>query len=276
MIDFHCHLDLYPDPEREVRDAEAAGVYVLSVTTTPRAWVRTAQLAKGHKRIRTALGLHPQLAHERANELGLFEELLPRSRYVGEIGLDGGAEYGRHSAIQIKVFDTVLRLSALGGGRIMSIHSRRAVDQILERLAASPSSGTPILHWFSGTASQLRRAADVGCWFSVGPAMLRGEKGRALAKSMPRGRIITETDGPFASGPDGPLRPADAWQAVKQLASVWGVSFDEARAQLLENLSNLSKSGPDHIRARKSVDMRDPVDGQTWHRPINQSASLKE
>jgi TatD DNase family protein len=97
LIDFHCHLDLYPDPQREVREADAARVYVLSVTTTPRAWIRTAQLAKGHKRIRTSLGLHPQLAHERSNELGLFEELLPRSRYVGEIGLDGGSGYGQHT-----------------------------------------------------------------------------------------------------------------------------------------------------------------------------------
>lgn len=250
MIDFHCHLDLYPDPEREVREADAARVYVLSVTTTPRAWVRTAQLAKGHKRIRTSLGLHPQLAHERSNELGLFEELLPRSRYVGEIGLDGGPGYGQHAAIQSKVFDTILRLSAHNGGRIMSIHSRRAVDEILDRLAAAPNAGTPILHWFSGTATQLRRAAGIGCWFSVGPAMLRGEKGRLLAKAMPADRILTETDGPFASGPDGPLHPTDSWQAVRQLATIWGIPLEETRARLLDNLRSLSESAPDHIRER--------------------------
>lgn len=253
MIDFHCHLDLYPDPEREIRDVGVARVYVLSVTTTPRAWVRTAQLAKGYKRIRTALGLHPQLAHERHNELGLFEELLPRSRYVGEIGLDGGPGYGQHSAVQTKVFDAVLRLADNGGGRIMSIHSRRAVDEILDRLAANPNAGTPILHWFSGTAAQLRRATDIGCWFSVGPAMLRGEKGRSLAKAMPRDRILTETDGPFASSPNGPLRPVDAWQAIKQLAAIWGMSLAEAQSLLLENLRSLNASGPDHIRARTSA-----------------------
>jgi len=249
LIDFHCHLDLYPDPEREVREADAARVYVLSVTTTPRAWIRTAQLAKGHRRIRTSLGLHPQLAHERASELSLFEELLLRTRYVGEIGLDGGSDYGKYAAIQSKVFETVLRLSAVGGGRIMSIHSRRAVDEVLDRLAATPDAGTPILHWFSGTARQLRRAADIGCWFSVGPAMLRGEKGKALALAMPTDRILTETDGPFASGPAGPLRPADAWQAVKQLATTWNIPVEEARARLLDNLRVLSETGPDHLRA---------------------------
>jgi TatD DNase family protein len=256
LIDFHCHLDLYPDPVREVRDAEAAGVYVLSVTTTPRAWVRTAQLAKGHKRIRTALGLHPQLAHERHNELGLFEDLLPRSRYVGEIGLDGGPGYREHKALQRKVFDTVLHLSNKGGGRIMSIHSRHAVDEILDQLAKVPGAGLPILHWFSGTSSQLRRAADIGCWFSVGPAMLRGAKGRSLAKAMPRNRILTETDGPFGSGPDGPLHPADAWIAVKQLAGIWEVPLVEAKRQLFDNLRFLSESGPDHIRARTPVAQR--------------------
>ncbi|MDE2570135.1 MAG: TatD family hydrolase [Sphingomonadales bacterium] len=253
MIDFHCHLDLYPDPEREIRDVGAARVYVLSVTTTPRAWVRTAQLAKGHKRIRTALGLHPQLAHERYNEVGLFEELLPRSRYVGEIGLDGGPGYGQHSAVQTKVFNAVLRLADTGGGRIMSIHSRRAVDEILDQLAANPNAGTPILHWFSGTAAQLRRATDIGCWFSVGPGMLRGEKGRSLAKAMPRDRILTETDGPFASGSNGPLHPVDAWQAVEQLAAIWGMPLAEAKSLLLENLRSLSASGPDHLRAQASA-----------------------
>jgi TatD DNase family protein len=35
VIDFHCHLDLYPDPEMAVRRADEARIYVLSVTTPP-------------------------------------------------------------------------------------------------------------------------------------------------------------------------------------------------------------------------------------------------
>jgi TatD DNase family protein len=250
LIDFHCHLDLYPDPEQEVRDAVAAGVYVLSVTTTPRAWVRTAQLAKGHKRIRTALGMHPQLAHERHGELSLFEELLPRVRYVGEIGLDGGPEYAAHRDVQRRVFNTVLELSARSGGRVLSIHSRRAVDEVLDQLALHPEAGVPILHWFSGSARQLRRASELGCWFSVGPAMLRGEKGRALTEAMPADRVLTETDGPFAGTANRPLRPADAWQAVKQLAVIWNIPLVDAQARLLGNLAHLSASSPDPTRAK--------------------------
>lgn len=248
MIDFHCHLDLYPDPEGEVREAEKARIYVLSVTTTPTAWVRTARLAKGHPRIRTALGLHPQLAHDRHHELGLLEELLPRTRYVGEIGLDGSPSFRGHADIQREVFGAVINASARMGGRILTVHSRRAVDDVLDVLARCPKAGVAILHWFSGTPAQLRRAVEMGCWFSVGPAMLRGDKGRQLAAAMPRSRLLTETDGPFATQGSRPLKPSDSWIAVDQLAKLWGMTKKEAGNQLLNNLRSLSENAPDPTR----------------------------
>lgn len=110
MIDFHAHLDLYPDPHGAARECVARKLYVLSVTTTPSAWAGTAVLTKHAPRIRTALGLHPQLAHERKGELLLFERLLPQVRYVGEIGLDGGPEYKCHWPDQERVFTRILEL----------------------------------------------------------------------------------------------------------------------------------------------------------------------
>ena len=93
VIDFHCHLDLYPDPLAVRDECVKRGMYVLSVTTTPSAWQGTSALAADTKRIRTALGLHPQLAHERRNELTLFDGFLPRRPYIGEIGLDGARSF---------------------------------------------------------------------------------------------------------------------------------------------------------------------------------------
>lgn len=108
MIDLHCHLDLYPDPRQLVEACKARGLFVLSVTTTPRAWDGTTSLAAGAPRIKTALGLHPQVAHERIAELLLFDKLLPQTRYVGEIGLDGAPEFRAHAQAQRTVFDHVL------------------------------------------------------------------------------------------------------------------------------------------------------------------------
>ena len=60
-VDFHCHLDLYPDLQAAIAKAEAARIYTLTVTTTPKAWPRNHELTRGKRYVRAALGLHPQL-----------------------------------------------------------------------------------------------------------------------------------------------------------------------------------------------------------------------
>lgn len=243
MIDFHAHLDLYPDPHAVARECIARNLYLLSVTTTPSAWSGTAALTKDAPRIRTALGLHPQIAHERKGEVPLFERLLPRVRYVGEIGLDGSLECRRHWQDQQYVFSRVLSLCARAGGRIMTIHSRRAATQVLDALSKEPGAGVAILHWFSGTQRELARAVDLGCWFSVGPVMLAGDKGRALATKMPRDRVLTETDGPFAKVDGRAVWPWDADRAVEALSQIWSEPTDMVERQLVGNLRRLTNSG---------------------------------
>lgn len=242
MIDLHAHLDLYPDPVATTKECIRRELFVLSVTTTPSAWTGTAALAKDAARIRTAIGLHPQLAFERRSELSLFEALLPRSKYVGEIGLDGGPEFKAIWDAQRQTFDEILRMCVSAGGRIMTIHSRRAAGPVLDALAARRDAGVAVLHWFSGSRRELQRAIDQGCWFSVGPAMLRGERGRALATIMPRERILTESDGPFAQIDGRSLDPWDAATAERTLAELWKIAEDEARGQLMDNLRRLTSS----------------------------------
>jgi TatD DNase family protein len=198
VIDFHCHLDLYPDPFAVAQTCRSHDLYVLSVTTTPSAWDKSRTLSEDGDRIRVALGLHPQLAHERKGELPLFDNLVRKTKYVGEIGLDGGPEHRPFQRDQMLVFDHILASCEKDGGKILSIHSRRATTQVIERLLVHPTAGVPILHWFSGSAGELERAIKANCWFSVGALMLSTKKGRLLVSRMPRDRVLTETDGPFA------------------------------------------------------------------------------
>ena len=67
LVDFHCHLDLYPDHAAAVEECERLGVFTLAVTTTPRAWPRNHQLATATRHVRAALGLHPQLVADHAD-----------------------------------------------------------------------------------------------------------------------------------------------------------------------------------------------------------------
>src|SRR4051812_36017559 len=119
-VDFHCHLDLYPDLELAIAKAEAARVYTLSVTTTPKAWSRNHELTKGTHYVRAALGLHPQLVAERADELSLWERHLPETRYVGEVGLDAGPRFYKSLNLQKQVFRKILECCANAGGKILS------------------------------------------------------------------------------------------------------------------------------------------------------------
>src|SRR5690606_41565861 len=90
LVDFHCHLDLYPDHAAEVERCERDGVFTLTVTTTPKACPRNHELASATRHVRAALGPQPQLVSERAHEIALWAVLLPRTRCVGEVGQDAG------------------------------------------------------------------------------------------------------------------------------------------------------------------------------------------
>ncbi len=244
MIDLHCHLDLYPDPEAVAARASAEGIYILAVTTTPRAWAGTnARLAK-FPRVRIALGLHPQVVHERHDEVGRLCELIGEARYIGEIGLDGSPEHAGSLDLQKRVLNRILAACAANGGRILSLHSRGATTAVLDALEAHPLAGTPVLHWFSGTRKELDRAIRLRCWFSVGPAMLRSKKGRKLVQAMPHERVLTETDGPFASEGKLPLMPWDVRLAEERLAEVWECTATIVEEHLANNLRALTSAVP--------------------------------
>ena len=222
MMDMHCHIDLYPNPEEIISECVKNNLYVLSVTTTPRAWKGTHALTKGAPRFQTALGLHPQLAHEREHELPLFDSLISETKYIGEIGLDGSKEYRTYLDSQLRVFRHILKQCQKRKGKIMSIHSRGAVSLVLDELENHSDAGISILHWFTGTKKELVRALDLGCLFSVGPAMTVSQRGQKIIDCIPRDKILLETDGPFALLNNKSLRPIDSCLVIDYLSESWG------------------------------------------------------
>lgn len=241
LVDFHCHLDLYPDFESAVAACEREGVYTLAVTTTPKAWSRNHAVTSKTKYVRAALGLHPQLVGERASEIALWEALLPSTRYVGEVGLDAGPRFYKSFELQQRVFERVLKACAAAGDKILTIHSVRAARQVLDMIEAHlpRGTGTPVLHWFTGTAAEARRATELGCYFSVNAAMMGDEKRRALVSALPVDRLLTETDGPFTKTSERPSAPADVIDAVLALAKLSNVPPIEMARTVRANLRRM-------------------------------------
>lgn len=242
LVDFHCHLDLYPDFEALVGECEAAGIKTLAVTTTPRAFSRNAALAGRTRHVRAALGLHPQLVAQHAAELNQFEKLLPETRYVGEVGLDASPRYYSSFSEQQRVFGRILELCADAGGKILSVHSVRCVSKVLDLVESKlpRERGTVVLHWFTGTRSEAKRAVEAGCYFSINREMLKKDVHRAtVADTIPVTRLLTETDGPFVQIDGRPVRPSDVAATVEDLGSQLGSSEIETRARIMENLRTL-------------------------------------
>src|ERR1035437_8285527 len=109
LVDFHCHLDLYQDYATIYEKCRRDLVEILAVTTTPRAWAKNTELAGGAPNIRVALGLHPQLVAQGADEFVFFRKLLPETNYVGDVGLDASPRYYRSFEMQKLTFENVLR-----------------------------------------------------------------------------------------------------------------------------------------------------------------------
>jgi TatD DNase family protein len=241
FVDFHCHLDLCPDPATAIADADAAGVYTLTVTTTPRAWPHNFTLTKGTRHVRAALGLHPQLVADISHEVSIWDNYLSQARYVGEVGLDAGPRYYGSLDLQKQVFEHILKRCAKAGEKILTIHSVRATTMVLDLIETNlpPGSGQVVLHWFTGSKSEARRAADLGCYFSVNLQMLANDRGRDLIISLPADRLLTETDAPFTKVRGRTAFPADVEITIEAMANLRKVTPTEMTNLLVRNLKTL-------------------------------------
>lgn len=249
LVDFHCHLDLYPDHAAAVEDANAAGVFTLAVTTTPLAWPRNNELAQKTKHVRAALGLHPQLIAEREHELVVWEKYISQTRYVGEVGLDAGPKYYGSFEAQKRVFQRILRVCAEQGGKIITVHSVRSTKAVLDHIEnyLPQGKGKVVLHWFTGTQSEIRRAVDLGCYFSINAAMFSNEKRERVLETIPLERVLTETDGPFTSISGRPSKPSDVSNVVVALARMNRLSEEGMARKIRVNLRELLGASSDQI-----------------------------
>lgn len=243
-VDFHTHLDLYPDLKEAIRCCDDRRTATLTVTTTPRAFERNLELAEDSAFVRVGLGLHPQLVAERANELELLERLLPTTRYVGEVGLDAGPRHYRSFELQKEVFRAILTMCAKAGGKIVSVHSVRCARQVLDLVEEffPKNSGTVVLHWFGGSAKDARRGVRLGCYFSVNEEMLASPRGCRVLAEIPDDRLLTETDGPFVQREGKSIDAGDVRRAVGMIAELTGGSLATTRRRIVENLRSLTES----------------------------------
>lgn len=225
LYDLHCHIDLMPSMIDFANKAKKAGISILAVTTTPKAYEKEVAILHAYENIKVGLGLHPQLVSERYTELSLVEKYINQTNYVGEIGLDFNNQFYFSKEKQIIVFENVIKWCSQDGGKVVSIHSVRSdkmVLDILEKYSCTKDNKC-ILHWFSGSVAQLRRAIEMGCYFSINGIMIRSPNGQKLLPNIPVEKVLIESDAPFINNISTPQQLEKEIRDVEMyLSTLWG------------------------------------------------------
>lgn len=193
LFDTHFHLDLQKDRVAAIRQIEENSIYTIAVTNVPDLYRKELSEVVS-KYIRLGLGFHPELVHQYKNQIPMMWDLLPETRYIGEVGLDFvDKTYERE---QVAFFSELVERCRFDGNKIVTIHSRKAVSKVLEILGDN-FRFKAILHWFTGDKDELKEAVECGCYFSVNGAMINSKRFLEMLPLIPANRLLLETDSPF-------------------------------------------------------------------------------
>ncbi len=237
-VDTHCHIDLYDNPSAVAAKAEINRIYTIAVTNLPSTFGQVESLLRGRKYLRPALGLHPQNAYRYHFEMARMWGLLARTRFVGEIGLDYSTTDSADRKIQRYVFNQILERCSSAGNKILSIHSRRAAEDVISAIGPK-FPGNVILHWFVGPKRELQRAISYGYYFSINPAMARSKQGVSLIPAIPQNRLLTESDGPYVKVNQRQAQPPDVYMTGIFLANLLNADVEEMTKVVYDNFREL-------------------------------------
>ncbi len=256
LIDTHCHLNFgsYDDDRGAVlKRAHEVGVRRIIIPAIDLPSCREAlDLAARHAGIYAAIGIHPNSSGDFT--LAWLDELRgfarhARVRAIGEIGLDYHWDKSPRDR-QRRALEAQLDLAAQLELPVI-LHNREAGTDLMAILEAwaptAPASlrdRLGVLHSFSASANVARRAIELGFFIGfTGPITFKKASDlRTLAASLPRERLVIETDGPFLA--PQPVRgkrnePAYLPYINAKLAELHGCSAAEMAKQTSANARRL-------------------------------------
>lgn len=236
LFDAHCHLGWFSDPSGAAQKAAEEGLGLLAVTVTPAEFLHLRRQIADKANVALAAGLHPWWVRN-PDDADALIEILPETRFVGEIGLDAAPRHREAWTAQVKVFERICATCAETSGpeapRVLSIHAVRAAGTVLDVLELTGAAGRCrcILHWFSGSSEELSRAVELGCIFSLGERALGTRRGREYARILPLDRLLPETDLPEAehTRADVSIVADSLERSIAAVAAARGIDTEEVR-----------------------------------------------
>ena len=249
LIDVHAHMDwkeILEDIDNVVQRAKEAGVKVIIANGVGSESNRKVlELSKKYDIIKPALGIYPPdaLATEEGDDHTSFnpEAELESIRgqdpiAIGEIGLD--LKNGKDIEMQKDVFLKLINIAKEKDIPVI-VHTRKAEELAIDVLEESGYKKV-VLHCFSGRKHLIRRAADLGFYFSIPTNIVKSEHFQQLVKAVHISKILTETDAPFLSPFPGKMNePAYVLESLKKIAEVKGMTVEDTSNAIFQNYQDL-------------------------------------
>jgi TatD DNase family protein len=262
LIDSHCHLD-FPDfaDDREavIARAKARGIgRLITISTRVERFAEISAIAERDPDIFCTIGTHPHQAHEEPEASVAQLVSLARHRKcvgIGEAGLD--YHYDRAPRdVAARVFRTHIA-AARQSGLPLVIHARDADEDIAAILKDEMGKGafTAVLHCFTAGRALAETGLALGLYVSFSGVVTfkNSQELREIARDVPLGRMLVETDAPFlAPVPNRGKRnePAFVADTARVLAEIKGLSEGDVARFTTENVQRLfSKMPPLKIAA---------------------------
>jgi TatD DNase family protein len=237
MIDAHCHIDHYKNPITVAEEAERHGIITIAVTNLPSHFERIYPYFRKFKKIRLALGFHPQSARQSETERTIFERMVSKTSYIGEIGLDFSNENKLSKNSQIETLKFIFS-NIKDRPRFITLHARKAESVVLALLEEFNIESC-IFHWYSGPLTILEQAIESGHYFSINHAMTRSNKGRQIIRAIAIDHILTETDGPYIKLGNREVMPTDISSLLIALKDIYGLPLKEIEEHINSNFKRL-------------------------------------
>lgn len=236
LHDTHAHLDLMTNPVSTVHEIERRKIYTIAVTNLP-ALYKQLNVRFNSRFVRPALGFHPELIAKFERDIPQMWDNLEQARYIGEVGID--LKVARDSErLQVSFFTELVQRCHQLGGKILTIHSRGAAQQVVD-IIGHAFNGKFILHWYSGGLNTLNEAINNGAFISVNYAMTCSVSGRRIIQAVPNTRLLLESDAPFVNVNGKSYYTINVDLIVEKIASIKNVSYNEMSSQLHKNFKRL-------------------------------------
>lgn len=238
LMDTHMHFDLYKNRRDVLNLSEQSKCYTIAVTNLPELFLKylNEYSWESFHYVRLALGFHPQLVAKYSSQLSIFQNNLHYTKYIGEIGLDYTCQQNERG-IQKTIFEKLVEECNKIGGKILSIHSRKAEADVIDIIENTTCK--VILHWYSGPIGKIKKAIANNFYFSINHQMITSDHGRQIVNNIPIDNILIESDAPFTSNLNKRYSLNYQNQIYTFLSEIHHLSEEEVSHVLKENFIRL-------------------------------------